>query len=400
MPTKRRTLVLVLAGGAGERLELLTRHRAKPAVPYGGVYRLIDFPLSNCRHAAVSDVWVLQQFNPVSLSDHLANGRPWDLDRTYGGLLVLHPHPGTERGGWHRGTADALWRHADLVRQFAPEVLVVVSADAVYKLDYAELAEEHLAAAADVTMVTTRVDPEDASRYGVVGTDGRGRVTEYIYKPDAPDGDLVSNEVFAFRPGPVLDALEELARDVDEESGLENLGTALLPRLVDAGGVREHRFDGYWRDVGTVPSYWSSHVDLLADEPPIKLDDPSWPIVTHGGLWAPAHVFPAGVVESSLLSPGSRVYGRVERSVLSPGVVVEEGATVRDAVLLHDVVVRSGSTVDHAVVDTSAEIGAGARVGAAAKPGSAGESITLVGHDARVGPDTELPPGARFPEDE
>ena len=267
---RNRTLVIVLAGGAGGRLELLTRERAKPAVPYAGTHRLIDFPLSNCHNAGLSDVWISQQFNPMSLSDHLANGRPWDLDRTIGGLLTLQPRLGhDDRGGFQRGTADALWRNAPLIREHGPEALVVVSADAVYACDYGALVEEHMEADAAVTMVTTEVDPDDAGRYGVVQVDG-GKVVDYAYKPDDPAGNLVANEVFVFRPDPLLDTLEQLADEAGEDE-LEDLGHELLPRLVDAGAARESRFEGYWRDVGTVDAYWDSHMDLLrrpaADRP-------------------------------------------------------------------------------------------------------------------------------------
>src|SRR4051812_4129656 len=190
-----RILVLVLAGGAGGRLELLTEQRAKPAVPFAGVYRLIDFPLSNCQHSQIADVWVSVQFHPTSLSDHLANGRPWDLDRTSGGLLTLPPFQGTDRGGWHTGTADSLWRNAELIRDYAPDALVVVSSDAVYKLDYREVARGHLGSGAEVTMVTTEVAADDASRYGIVQVDGE-KVTDYAYKPEEPAATTATNEVF------------------------------------------------------------------------------------------------------------------------------------------------------------------------------------------------------------
>src|SRR4051812_30173483 len=246
--TRIRTLVVILAGGAGGRLELLTRERAKPAVPFAGTHRLIDFPLSNCHNAGLSDVWVAQQFNPISLSDHLANGRPWDLDRTTGGLLILQPRLGhDDRVGFQTGTADSLWRNAPMIREFAPEALVVVSADAVYAQDYGALVEAHAESGATVTMVTTEVDPGDAGRYGVVRVRD-GEVRDYAYKPDEPATNLISNEVFVFRPAPLWERLEALAGEDDE---LEDLGSALLPRLVEAGGVREARFGGYWRDVGT-----------------------------------------------------------------------------------------------------------------------------------------------------
>ena len=273
-----RTLVLILAGGAGGRLELLTHTRAKPAVSFAGTHRLIDFPLSNCMNSAISDVWVAQQYNPASLSDHLSNGRPWDLDRTRGGLLVLHPSQGNDgSAGFAQGTADVLWGNAKLIREFDPRALVVVSADAVYKLDYRALVEEHCEAGKTVTLVTTTVDPEDAGRYGVVQTKG-GKVTGYALKPDDPDGNLITNEVFVFEPHRVLDTLDELAEEAGED-GLEDLGHELLPRLVDDGEVCEHRFDGYWRDVGTIQSYWECHQELVlrraADRPRrARLADP------------------------------------------------------------------------------------------------------------------------------
>jgi glucose-1-phosphate adenylyltransferase len=387
-----RTLVLILAGGAGGRLELLTHSRAKPAVPFAGTHRLIDFPLSNCLNAGIGDVWVSQQFNPVSLSDHLSNGRPWDLDRTTGGLLLLHPRAGhDDRTGFQQGTADALWRNAELIRESGPDALVVVSADAVYRLDYAALAQEHAEAGTAVTMVTTTVAPDDAGRYGVVEAEN-GAVRRYEYKPDDPQGNLISNEVFVFQPVPVLDALDELADQLQD--GLEDLGDDLLPRLVASGDVREHRFDGYWRDVGTIPAYWQSHMEFAAAEPPLDLDDPAWPFLTQATSHrASALVLGGAQVESSLIAPGSRIAGTVVRSVVGRGALVEAGATVRHSVLLPGSIVRAGATVERAILDEGVEIGAGASVG------EADEDIALVGKRARIEKNARLGAGARFPDD-
>ena len=346
-----RTLVIVLAGGAGGRLELLTRERAKPAVPYAGTHRLIDFPLSNCHNAGLSDVWISQQFNPISLSDHLANGRPWDLDRTIGGLLILQPRlDHGDRGGFQKGTADALWRNAPLIREHGPEALVVVSADAVYAQDYGALVEQHMAADAAVTMVTTEVDPEDAGRYGVVRC-AAARCVDYAYKPDDPAGNLVANEVFVFRPEPLLDTLEELADEAGEDE-LEDLGHGLLPRLVSAGGAREARFEGYWRDVGTVDAYWESHMDLLRR---VAADRPRRPgLADPDPRRAAARLRPrvrGAAIEDSLVAPAARVAGTVSRSVVGRGAVVEEGAVVRESVLLPGAVVRAGARVERAVLD-------------------------------------------------
>lgn len=387
--TRPRTLVIVLAGGAGSRLELLTQTRAKPAVPYAGHYRLVDVVLSNCQHSGLSEVWLTQQTNPVSLSDHLNGGRPWDLDRTRGGLLVLAPRldKDTGKGGFSSGTADVLWRHTELIREYAPDVLVVVSSDAVYALDYDQVVQGHLAGDADVTMVTTKVDATDASRYGVVEVEG-GRVTGYAYKPDEPASDLVTNEVFAFTPGRVLDLLDELGDKAGTE-GPGDLGDDLLPSLVEAGRAREHRLEGYWRDLGTIDAYWSAHMDLLGAQPLFDPGDPRWPIVTVGGQRRPARVRTGSQLEDVLLSPGADVAGTVQRSVLSPGVIVEAGAQVSDSVLLPGVVVRTGATVRRAVLDEDVEVLAGRTVG--------GEGdLTVVGRREHVRDD--LPAGARQPE--
>ena len=385
---RTRTLALVLAGGKGSRLEALTAYRAKPAVPYGGHHRLIDVSLSNCMHSGIADVWVSVQYNPVSLVTHLANGRPWSLDRNDGGLLVLPPRQGADRAGWASGTADGLWRNAGLIREHGADALVVVSADAVYRLDYDEVVDEHLQSGATVTMVTTEVSPEDAGRYGVVQV-ADGRVTDYQLKPDDPQGSLVCNEVFVFDPGPTLDLLDELAEQADEEEGLQDLGHGLLPGLVAQGVAREHRFDGYWRDVGTLDAYHSSHMDLLGAQPAFELDDPSWPLFTRGGRRGPSRLLDGARLDDVLLSPSTRIGGQVSRSVLSPGVVVEPGAVVRDSVLLHDVVVRAGAVVENAVVDGSAEITADAHVGGAG-------DLTVVGYRESVR--GRLAPGGRQPE--
>jgi glucose-1-phosphate adenylyltransferase len=385
-----RILVLVLAGGAGGRLELLTEHRAKPAVPFAGVYRLIDFPLSNCQHSAIADVWVSVQFHPTSLSDHLANGRPWDLDRTFGGLLMLPPFQGTDRGGWHTGTADSLWRQADLIREFDADALVVVSSDAVYRLDYREVADAHLGSGAEVTMVTTEVAADDAARYGIVQIGDDGRIIDYAYKPDEPATTTATNEVFVFTPGPTLDRLEALAEDAGED-GLDDLGSQLLPDQTRDGEARAHPLPGYWRDVGTVPAYWQAHRDFLSPEPPIDLDDPAWPLHTRGGRHSAARILPGAVLDESLVSGGTRVAGEVRGSVLSPGVVVEKGATVVDSVLLPGVRVRAGARVVRAVLDDGVDVGERAVVGG-------NGDIALVGRRARVGDGTEVAAGARFPE--
>jgi glucose-1-phosphate adenylyltransferase len=388
-------LALVMAGGAGSRLDVLTEQRAKPAMPFAGVYRLVDFPLSNCMHSRIPDVWIIQQYQPHSLNDHVSNGRPWDLDRTYGGLRTLPPHQGGKESGWHRGNADAIFRNKSLIEESGADTLVVLSSDHVYKLDYREALARHRERGARATLVTTTVPRKEATRFGNVRVDENDRVTHFAYKPEEPVSDIVTTEVFVFDAAHLLADLERLHEEDDDE-GLEDLGDALLPRLVEDGGAYEYRLEGYWRDLGLIESYWASHMDLLADDPPLDLNDAAWPIRTHGGQRPPARVEGRARIDGALLSPGCRVAGAVERSVLSPGVVVEEGAVVRDSVVLHEAVIDRGARVECSIVDMEAEIGRDARVGAPRRgPDVDGDDIAVVGLGARLETGSETEPGAR-----
>ena len=399
MPGSPDVLVLVLAGGEGGRLELLTEHRAKPATPFAGVYRLIDFPLSHAVHSGLDDVWVLQQYEPHTLTEHLANGRPWDLDRTYGGLLLLHPHTGSEGEGWHRGNAHAIWQKRALIRELDPELLLVTSADHVYRVDYSAVIEAHRERGADVTLVTTEVPVSQASRFGCVTVDRDGRVKEFAYKPDDPPGGTIVTEDFVYRTDRLVEVLEALAEEADpesDESRLQDFGHGLLPELVQAGKAFAFPLDGYWRDVGTVASYWEGHMDLLEPGQGLELDDPEWPILTRAIQRRPARIETGARIERSLVSPGCTVLGTVVRSVLAPGVVVEAGAEVVDSVLLHDVVVAEDARVAGAIVDVEARIGKGARVGQPID-GDPAEQLVLVGARERVRARARVRPGGRVP---
>ena len=373
-----RILALILAGGEGGRLGPLTDVRAKPAMPFAGVYRLIDFPLSNCVHSGISDVWVLQQYQPHALNEHLANGRPWDLDRTYGGLKILQPYLGDADSGWYEGNADALYRNAAVIESFDPDVVLVLSADHVYKLDYRDVVGRHLDKNAGVTLVTTRVPREQASRFGTVEADGEGRVTGFEYKADEPASEIATAEVFVYTAETLLTTLSELADDGDGESGLTDFGVELLPKLVADGEAWEYRLDGYWRDVGTIESYWQAHMELLAPEPPLVLDERPWPILTYGIQHQPARIEGSATVDAAWISPGCEVRGHVERSVLGPGVVVEEGAVVRESVVFEGTMIRRGAIVERAIVDEAVEVGENARVGDE-------DGIAVVEREARIG---------------
>jgi glucose-1-phosphate adenylyltransferase len=350
---KPKVLALVLAGGEGSRLELLTERRAKPALPFAGVYRLIDFPLSNCVHSGIEDVWVLQQYRLQSLNDQLANGRPWDLDRTHGGLRLLPPQLGSEEDGFHEGNADAIWRNRQLIAERDPEVVLVLSADHVYRLDYGEVLARHRERRAGVTVVTSEVPADEADRQAVVEVADDGRLSGFSYKPEEPPTTRVATEVFAFRPDRLLDTLDELAGDGE----LEDFGHGLLPRLVEAGEAVEHRMAGYWRDVGTVPAYWQAHMDLLDPERPLDLDDPDWPVLGRASHRLPARVEGSARLREALLSPGTVVCGEVTRSVLDRGVRVGPGAVVG---------------------------------------GPGGDEPALVGEEARVPDGATVGPGGRF----
>lgn len=362
-----KTLALILAGGAGSRLGALTEKRAKPALPFAGSYRLIDVPLSNLMHSHLTDVWVVEQFRPHSLNDHLANGRPWDLDRTHGGLQVLPPYQGGDNDGegFAEGNADALFRQAEFIREFNPDLVLVLSADHLYTLDYRDVIATHLSQKAALTMVTTEVTG-DVSRYGVVEAEA-GRVTGFAYKPGEPKTNLVAAEVFLYDTDMLLDTLTKLSQ---QGSGLEDYGHGLVPYLVEHETVAEHRLEGYWRDVGTLESYWEAHMDLLAGRG-VELENPAWLILTSSPQRLPAFVARGAEVEDSLLAPGAHVSGRVVRSVVGPGAVIEAGATVTDSVLLGGVRVGAGAELIRVVADTGTEVAAG-------RTGS-NDEVTLLG---------------------
>ena len=377
---RKKILSLILAGGKGSRLEVLTDARAKPVLPFGGSYRLIDVPLSNLAHSGLPDVWIIEQYRPHWLNEYLANGRPWDMDRSRNGFRVLPPFEGRGEEGFAEGNAEALHQHASFLREYGADLILVLSADHVYRLDYRDVIEQHLATEADLTMVTTTVAKE-ASRFGVVETDDEGRVTGFAYKPDEPKTDEVSAEVFLYNTDVLLDALDTLA----EEEGLEDYGDQLLPHLVEKAQVYAFALKGYWRDLGTVESYWAAHMDLLKEKT-FQLDDAEWPLLTGGRQRQPARLSGEASVTDSLISPGCVIHGEVSNSVLAPGVVIEAGASVRDSVVLEDAVIRAGASVRNAILDKEVEIGRDARVG--------GEgNVTLIGMEVCVEEDALIEAG-------
>ncbi len=354
---KEKILTLILAGGVGGRLGLLTDDKAKPVIPFGGAYRLIDFALSNCVNSGISDVWVIEQYELQSLNEHLSSGRPWDLDRTYGGLKVLPPFQEKEKSkdasGFAEGNADAIYRNIDFIEEFKPDILIVLSADHVYKMDFRDAIQTHLKKKASLTMVTTKLPAgETASRFGVVETDKNGRVKKFDYKPEKPS-DLITTEVFIYDARILLETLKKLG---EKKEKLKDYGDELLPLLVKQGNVFEHRHTGYWRDVGTIESYWQSQMDLLDDKKRFFFDDENWRILTLAAQRVPAFVSATASVNNSLISHGSRIFGAVSRSILSSGVSVEKGADVSDSILLPNCSIEKGVKIKCVIVDAGVKV--------------------------------------------
>ena len=377
-------LTLILAGGEGERLSILSQVRAKPGVPFGGKYRIIDFALSNTVNSGLTDVGILTQYAPRSLIDHIGVGRPWDLDRSRGGVALLQPFIGRGRArDWYRGTADAVLQNLDFINDRAPELVLVLAGDHIYKMDYRPFIAMHREKQADVTCAVRTVPINEAHRFGILDVADDGRVTDFIEKPANPPSYLVSMGVYVFSWPAMRDLLSPDRVD---------FGRDVLPWMVEEGRrVFAYEFAGYWQDVGTVESYWQTSLDLLSDDPGIELNDLGWLVYTKSEERPPARIGPGAAVSRSMISHGCVVDGTVEHSVLSPGVRVAAGAVVRDSIVMFDAVVGEDAVLDRAIVDKEARIGAGARVGVGddlrpnrAEPERLYAGITLVGKRAHV----------------
>ncbi|MCY7396394.1 MAG: hypothetical protein LH468_09640 [Nocardioides sp.] len=402
--TRRRVLAIIQAGGAGGRMDVLTRERAKPALPFAGVYQLVDFPLSNLAHSGVDDVWLSLQFQASTLEAEVGNGRPWDLDRTTGGLRLLMPEQGTgsmDEDGFARGNADELFRIRHRITTFAPDVVLVLSADHVYRLDYRDVLDTHVESGAECTVVTSEVPLEEASDHLTVEHDAEGRVRAVDYKPDEPRTGTVATEAFAYDPAVLVPVLEELHRELSADSpagdsGLGDFGDHLLPALVARGRTVVHPLDGYWRDLGQPHLYLRANLEVTTDDLGV-LAEPGWAILTRQPQRVPARLLAGAVVEDSLVSPGAQVSGLVRGSVLGPGVVVEAGAEVHHSVVFADSVVAAGARVHWSVVDTGCHIGTGAVLSDPHADGTRDpDQVTLVGRGSTVGAGVRLERGSRL----
>jgi glucose-1-phosphate adenylyltransferase len=386
----KRTMAMILAGGEGERLSILSSVRAKPAVPFGGKYRIIDFTLSNCVNSDINDVVVLTQYNPRSLNDHIGLGRPWDLDRARGGVKLLQPYIARGRvAEWYRGTADAVLRNRSILEHSDADTILVLAGDHIYKMDYQPFIAAHRRHRADVTIAVRRVPLAEASRMGILALDDADRIIEWQEKPKQPKSDLASMGVYVFSRRALLKWLDEDRVD---------FGGNVVPAMLDGGArVFGYRFAGYWQDVGTIQSFWEANMALLVDDPELELNDKDWVIHTKSEERAPAKVGPTAQVHRSLISHGCVIDGTVVNSVLSPGVRVGMGAVVRDSIVMFDSVIGSRAVIDRAILDKEVTVGAGAIVGEGpddtpnkAEPGRLNTGITVVGKQATI------PRGARI----
>ena len=401
-----KTRAVILAGGEGSRLGVLTDKRAKPAVPFAGKYRIIDFTLSNCANSGITDVMILTQYRPHSLNEHVGNGRPWDLDRSFsGGVQIYPPYRGRLVTDWYKGTADAITQNLSFVERGHPDLVLVLSGDHIYKMNYGALIEHHVQHLAELTIATLNVSREDATRMGVLATDMDRRVTDFVEKPKDPPGTLASMGVYVFDRAVLSQVLTDDAKRRDSS---HDFGKDIIPRMI-AGGhpVYAYPFEAYWVDVGTIESYWQSQMSLLDQPPPIDLNDRSWIIHTRSEERPPVMIQEGAIVRDSLITDGCVIAAGalVERSVLSPGVSVGVNAIVRESVVLTDTSIGAGARVQRAVVDKSVRIGRGAKVGGrlrVAEHGGKPEGLglTTIGKNAVVLEKTEIPIGAVIESDE
>ena len=382
MPVSTRAVIL--AGGEGQRLGVLTDRRAKPAVPFAGKYRIIDFTLSNCVNSGIFDLMILTQYRPHSLIEHIAAGRPWDLDRGFtGGVHVYQPYRGRLDTDWYRGTADAIYQNLSFVERGGPDRVLVLAGDHIYKMNYGSLIAYHSQTKADVTIGTLNVTREEATRMGILSVDAESRVTQFVEKPADPPGTLASMGIYVFDLKTLADILTEDAKRRDSS---HDFGKDIIPRMV-SGGMRvfAYPFENYWVDVGTVEAYWQTHMDLLKHPPRLDLNDRTWVVHTQSEERPPVTIQEGAVVKDSMITDGCVISpgARIERSVLSPGVWIGPNALVRDSVILTDSVVEEGARVDRAILDKLVRIGKRVRVGQRPKAGE-GLGITTVGKNAQI----------------
>ena len=391
----KEIVAMLLAGGQGSRLYALTQNLAKPAVPFGGKYRIIDFPLSNCVNSGIDTVGILTQYQPVVLNEYIGNGQPWDLDRLYGGVHVLPPYQKATGSDWFKGTANAIYQHISFIDRYDPEYVIILSGDQICKQDYSEFLAFHKEKNADFSVAVMEVPWEEASRFGLMVTDENAQITEFQEKPKNPKSNLASMGNYIFKWSILR---EYLIADEQDPNSDNDFGKNIIPNLLkDGRKMFAHRFDGYWKDVGTIPSLWEANMEVLDPENSgIDLFDENWKIYSRNSGMTAHKISGAAVVENSMITDGCRVDGTVKHSILFAGVKVEAGAVVEDAVVMGNAVIKAGAQVKHCIVAENAVVGENAIVGA--MPDGDVKGVATIGPDVVVGANAKIGPNAMVKE--
>lgn len=394
MQRKKECVAMLLAGGQGSRLYALTSNIAKPAVAYGAKYRIIDFPLSNCINSGIDTVGVLTQYQPLILNEYIGNGQPWDLDRSYGGVHILSPYQGKSRSSWYEGTANAIYQNMHFMKMYNPEYVLILSGDHIYKMDYSEMLREHVKNGADCTIAAIKVPMSEASRFGILNTNEDGSIYEFEEKPKQPKSDLASMGIYVFTAEKLFKYLEE---DDKNPNSSKDFGKDVLPAMLNAGEkMFSYKFEGYWKDVGTIASLWQANMDLLDENPIFDVGGKERKIHSRNPLAPPEYIGEDGVVKNSMVALGCEIDGYVEHSVLGSNVVVEKGAVVKDAVILAGSVVKAGAHVSYAIIDENVTVGENAVVGVEKDENA---EIVVLGRNIRVGDGVKVLSGQKHEKD-
>lgn len=392
MYPKQECIAMLLAGGQGSRLGVLTKNLAKPAVPYGGKYRIIDFPLSNCINSGIETVGVLTQYQPLVLNDYIGSGQPWDLDSNRGGVHVLPPYQRSRGGDWYKGTANAIYQNIAFIERYNPDYVVILSGDHIYKMDYSEMLAYHKEKGADCTIAVMEVPMEEASRYGILNTNPDNSIYEFDEKPAVPKSNNASMGIYIFTWEKLRKYLEH---DEADPTSSNDFGKNVLPAMLSAGErMFAYRFDGYWKDVGTIDSLWEANMDLLDPNTRLDLSDDSWRIYTRNLGLPPHYVSSDAVVQNSLIAEGSTICGHLEFSIIFGNVTVEKGAIVEDSILMPGAVVREGAVVQYAIVSENTVIEPHAVVGGRPEDTSDKKKwgIAVVGAGVTIGKNKRVEP--------
>ena len=387
----KEMIAMLLAGGQGSRLYALTEKLAKPAVPFGGKYRIIDFPISNCVNSGIDTVGVLTQYQPLVLNEYIGNGQPWDLDRLYGGIHVLPPYQKASGSDWYKGTANAIYQNISFIERYDPEYVIILSGDQICKQDYNEFLEFHKAKEAEFSVAVMEVPWEEAGRFGLMVTDENDRITEFQEKPKNPKSNLASMGIYIFN----WDILKKYLTEDEEDPNSENdFGNNIIPNLLrDNRKMYAHRFSGYWKDVATIASLWEANMEVLDPENSgINLFDDEWKVYSRNSGMNAHKIGENAVVENSMITDGCRINGNVKHSVLFAGVKVEEGAVVEDAVIMGGTTIKAGAVVKHCIIAENVTVGENAVVGA--MPTEEEKGVATIGANVTVGTGAKIGPNA------